>query len=76
MITDSVNVVAAITDSIFKCRDNSFRKSDAHVVNQELLEKLNRKLESLDEEGVTVEYWRVERSDNKSADKLARAACG
>jgi hypothetical protein len=51
--------------------------SQIHMLStrSELLVKLNGKLESMDEDGVTVEYQHVERNDNKDADKLLRAAC-
>lgn len=75
VITDSDYVVKCMCGYLGKWLRNGFRTSKGtKVENEGLLRNLNDRINELDEEGIEVKFWRVDRSLNQKADALAKGA--
>jgi len=73
--TDSAYVVNALTLWMYKWRRNDYTASSGwEVVNRDLLERLDDKLDVManGRQGIDVLLWKVDRSENEEADALAR----
>ena len=71
---DSRYLVDAMTDWIFKWRDNDYTNSRGEpVVNEDLFERLEEAVVTLNNMDVDVQFWHVSRDHNGIADWLANA---
>ncbi|KAJ7606632.1 ribonuclease H-like domain-containing protein, partial [Roridomyces roridus] len=76
LICDSQYVVGAMTEWVFGWQDNGWKNAAGKPVqNKAEFQALDKLIESLQEDGLDVEFWLVGRGDNTQADELARGAC-
>lgn len=76
IISDSAYLVNSITAYIVKWKQNGWKTSSGKdVVNRDLFETLDLKIHYLSRqnEGIDVLFWKVHRSENQEADRLARS---
>lgn len=72
--TDSAYLVNSLTSYIYKWRQNNYTASSGkQVVNRDLFERLDSKLNVManGRQCIDVLFWKVDRSENVEADKLA-----
>jgi ribonuclease HI len=73
--TDSAYLVNSMTSYIIKWRNNDYTNARGlPVVNQDLFQELDAICNRLADIGVQARFWRVPRSQNMQAEKLANAA--
>ncbi|KAF9017298.1 ribonuclease H-like protein [Hymenopellis radicata] len=76
LLSDSQYVVGAMTEWIFAWKENGWRNANGGVVeNKADFQKLDQLIETLEEDGLDVKFWKVGRENNVHADELAKAAC-
>lgn len=76
VMSDSQYVVQGMTEWVFRWRDNGWKDARGHeVANATDLKELDELIERLAEDGIDVEFWKVDREDNTQADELARRSC-
>jgi ribonuclease HI len=72
---DSEYLVKGMTEWVFKWKSNGYRNvKGTEVVNGDLFEALERKVEELNGLGVEVRFWHVPRDWNQDVDGLANEA--
>lgn len=75
LMADSRYVVDAMTDWIYKWRQNGYiNVKGERVVNEDFFRRLEQEVDELNDVGVDVQFWRVPREQNGVADCLANAA--
>lgn len=73
--TDSAYLVNAMTNWVFKWRNNDYTNSHGRpVTNASLFRQLEAELKELFDLNVHVQFWHVRREQNREADLLANAA--
>lgn len=73
--SDSAYLVDSMVTHVEKWRFNNYTSARGRpVVNGDLLHSLDQHVTWLEEEGMDVRFWHVQRVQNKQADKLANAA--
>ena len=77
VVTDSKYVVEALSEDIDGWRTNGFKNAQGEKVpNHSEIEKLDRLMLELAEDGVEASFWPVDRTENQEADGLARGELG
>ncbi|BFZ57721.1 hypothetical protein PYCC9005_004774 [Savitreella phatthalungensis] len=75
LCTDSQYLVDAMTFHVATFRDNDYRgRQGRRVRNGTLLRKLDELIRSLEDIGVNVDFWEIDRDLNEEADELAARA--
>lgn len=76
VVCDSRYVVQGVTELVFRWKENGWKTSSRQpVVNSADFQELDELIDELQEEGIDVEFWKVDREDNGHADELAKRAC-
>ena len=69
---DSEYLVKGMTTRVFKWKENGFLTSrNTPVVNADLFKAIDQEIETLNKNGVGVQFWHVPRDQNTMADYLA-----
>jgi ribonuclease HI len=75
IVTDSAYLVNSITDYIFRWKRNGWINSAGNAVaNRDLFEILDQWLNDSAYHEVFIYFWKVDRSENEEADRLANLA--
>ena len=75
LCTDSQYLVDAMTFHVATYRENDFRgRKGKRIRNGTLIRKLDELIRSLEDSGVNVDFWEVDRDLNEDADELAARA--
>lgn len=75
LCTDSQYLVDAMTFHVATYRENDYRgRKGKRIRHYGLISKLDELIRSLEDSGVNVDFWEVDRDLNEDADELAARA--
>ena len=75
LMTDSSYLVKSMTEYVWKWVDNGWTNARSQeVVNRRAFEDLHSTIETMEGDGVDVQFWLVPREENRDADRLANLA--
>jgi ribonuclease HI len=75
VVTDSAYLVDGLAKYVSKWKSNGWKTSKGHdVANRDLIEPLDKMLDDMSNTGIDVLFWKVDRSENVEADRLANMA--
>ena len=75
VVTDSAYLVDCLAKYVYKWRVNGWKTSKGNeVANRDLIESLDKMLDDMSSRDIDVLFWKVDRSENIEADRLANMA--
>ena len=75
VVTDSAYLVNCLAKYVYKWRMNGWKTSKGNdVANRDLIEPLDKMLDDMSYRDIDVLFWKVDRSENVEADRLANMA--
>ena len=75
MVTDSEYLVDCLAKHVYRWKVNGWKTSKGKdVANRDLIERLDKMLDDLSDKDIDVLFWKVDRSENVEADRLANMA--